>query len=214
MFVAGTDTTTSTIEWAMAELLNNPKTMAKAKEELNNSQFLKNQLSSKPSESDLIITTNFPYLHAIVKETFRLHPPVPMLHHKSNSESQLCNFLVPKDTQVLINLWAIGRSKSTWGHNVDLFKPERFMNNNNKIDVKGHDFELMPFGAGRRICPGLPLAHRSVHFILASLIHGFDWKIIGDDGNKEPREMDMSEKNGLALRRFQPLRAIPVRVNY
>ncbi|KAF7844705.1 geraniol 8-hydroxylase-like [Senna tora] len=205
LFVAGTDTTTNTIEWAMAELIRQPKIMAKVREELQ--EVLGKDGIRKPQES-LDFTTNLPYLNAIVKETFRLHPPVPLLHHKSNSKAELCGFIVPKDTQVLVNLWAMGRNTSHWGDDADWFVPERFIGS--KIDIKGHDFKLMPFGAGRRMCPGLPLAHRSVHFILASLLHGFDWKV--EDGQNHG-DLDMREKYGLAIRRCQPLRAIPIKGN-
>ena len=184
----------------MAELVHDPKRMAKAKEELL--QVLGKD--GKPKESDI---SKFPYLEAIVKETFRLHPPVPFLHHKSKSEAEICGFKVPKDTQVLVNLWAIGRNSSTWS-DPNSFVPERF--SECKMDIKGFDFELIPFGAGRRMCPALPLAHRTVHFILASLLHCFNWKIV--DG-KKPQELDMSEKYGLTIRRAQPLQLIPIHTN-
>ncbi|MED6196197.1 hypothetical protein PIB30_045164 [Stylosanthes scabra] len=200
LFVAGIETTTSTIEWAMTELVHNPKKMARVKEELL--QVLGKD--GKPHESNI---SEFHYLNAIVKETFRLHPPVPFLHHKSNSMVELCGFKVPKDTQVLINLWAIGRNSRTWS-DPNSFVPERFLEC--KMDVKGFDFELIPFGAGRRMCPALPLVHRTVHFILASLLHHFDWKIV--DGMK-PQELDMSEKYGLTIRKAQPLKLIPIHTN-
>ncbi|XP_027337402.1 geraniol 8-hydroxylase-like [Abrus precatorius] len=199
LFVAGTDTTTSTVEWAMAELLNNPEKMAKAKEELI--RVLGKE--GKPEELDI---SKLPYLKAIVKETFRLHPPVPFLHHKSKSEAEICGFRVPKDAQVLVNVWAIGRNSNVWS-DPNCFVPERFLGC--KMNVNGHDFELIPFGSGRRMCPGLPLAHRSVHLILASLLHCFDWKIANV---KKQQEFDMTEKYGLALRRDQPLLAIPINI--
>ncbi|KAL6322108.1 hypothetical protein AAG906_005045 [Vitis piasezkii] len=200
VFVAGTDTTSETIEWAMAELLHNPETMVKAQRELQ-------EVLGKDGivqESDI---SKFPYLQAIVKETFRLHPPAPLLvPHKAETDVEICGFTVPKNSQVLINAWAIGRDPSTWS-NPNAFVPERFLGCD--IDVKGRDFELIPFGAGRRICLGLPLAHRMVHLILASLLHSYAWKL--DDGMK-PADMDMNEKLGLTLHKVQPLRAIPIKV--
>ena len=200
LFLAGTDTTSGTIEWAMAELLHNPEKMAKAQRELQ-------EVLGKDGivqESDI---SKLPYLQAIVKEAFRLHPPGPLLApHKAESDVEIRVFTVPKNSQVLVNVWAIGRDPSTWS-NPNAFVPERFLGCD--IDVKGRDFELIPFGAGRRICLGLPLAHRMVHLILASLLHSYAWKL--DDGMK-PADMDMNEKLGLTLHKVQPLRAIPIKV--
>ena len=200
LFLAGTDTTSGTIEWAMAELLHNPEKMAKAQRELQ--EVLGKDGIVK--ESDI---SKLPYFQAIVKETFRLHPPGPLLApHKAETDVEICGFTVPKNSQVLVNVWAIGRDPSTWS-NPNAFVPERFLGCD--IDVKGRDFELIPFGAGRRICLGLPLAHRMVHLILASLLHSYAWKL--DDGMK-PADMDMNEKLGLTLHKVQPLRAIPIKV--
>ncbi|XP_034708515.1 cytochrome P450 76T24-like [Vitis riparia] len=199
LFSAGTDTTSSTIEWAMAELLNNPKAMAKAQDELS-------QVVGKDrivEESDV---TKLPYLQAVVRETFRLHPPVPFLvPRKAEMDSEISGYAVPKNAQVLVNVWAIGRDSRTWS-NPNSFVPERFLEC--EIDVKGRDFQLIPFGAGRRICPGLLLGHRMVHLMLASLLHSFDWKL--EDGMR-PEDMDMSEKFGFTLRKAQPLRAVPTK---
>ncbi|RVW41123.1 Cytochrome P450 76C4 [Vitis vinifera] len=134
------------------------------------------------------------YFSGIVKETFRLHPPAPLLVLvKAETDVEICGFTVPKNSQVLINAWAIGRDPSIW-LNPNAFVLERFLGCD--IDVKGRDFELIPFGAGRRICLGLPLAHRMVHLILVSLLHSYTWKL--DDGMK-PENMDMNEKLGFTL---------------
>jgi cytochrome P450 len=114
-------------------------------------------------------------------------------------------FTVPKNAQVLITIWAIGRDPAIWPE-PNSFKPERFLEC--QADVKGRDFELIPFGAGRRICPGLPLGHKMVHLTLASLIHSFDWKIADD---LTPEDIDMSETFGLTLHKSEPLRAIPMK---
>ena len=147
LFVAGTDTISSTVEWAMAELLCNPEKMAKAQKEIRG--VLGNE--------------------GIVRETFRLHPPAPLLvPHKAATDVEICGFILPENSQALVNAWAIGRDPSTWS-NPNALMPERFLECD--IDVKGRDFELIPFGVGRRICPGMPLAHRMVHLMLASLLH-------------------------------------------
>ncbi|XP_061966986.1 cytochrome P450 76T24-like [Populus nigra] len=195
-FIAGTDTTSSTVEWAMAELLLNPDKMVKAKNELQ-------QVEGPVQESDI---SKCPYLQAIVKETFRLHPPAPLLlPRKAVSEVEMQGFTVPKNAQILINIWAIGRDPAIWP-DPNSFKPERFLECH--ADVKGRDFELIPFGAGRRICPGLPLGHKMVHLTLASLIHSFDWKIADD---LTPEDIDMSETFGITLHKSEPLRAIPMK---
>ncbi|KAK9273284.1 hypothetical protein L1049_018091 [Liquidambar formosana] len=200
LFIAGTDTTSSPLEWAMAELLHNPTTMAKARTELQ-------EVIGKDrpvEESDI---AKLPYLQAIVKETLRLHPPAPLLsRHKAGIDVEIGGFTVPKDAQLVINVWAIGRDPNIWS-NQNSFVPERFLES--KIDFKGRDFELIPFGSGRRICPGLPLAYRMVHLMLASLLHSFDWKL---ENGMKAEDMDMSEKFGLTLQKAMPLRAIPVAV--
>ncbi|KAH9621547.1 hypothetical protein KSS87_022682, partial [Heliosperma pusillum] len=170
LLAAGTDTTSTTLEWAMTELVHNPEKMKKAQEELQEIVGKGNELE----ESDI---SQLPYLQAIIKETLRLHPAVPfLLPRKVDLDVKLFEFTVPKNAQVLVNVWAIGRDPDIW-QNPYSFEPERFLGT--QIDVKGHDFELIPFGAGRRICPGLPLALRMLHLMLGSLIHGFDWKLQG-----------------------------------
>ncbi|KAK9934359.1 hypothetical protein M0R45_021506 [Rubus argutus] len=196
LFVAGTDTTSATIEWAMAEL---PETMSKAKAELGE-MLGKGKVVEESDMARLL------YLQAIIKETFRLHPPAPLLlPRKAESDVEIGGYIVPKGAQVLVNTWAIGRDPITW-ENPDCFKPERFLGLENEIDVKGRNFELIPFGGGRRICPGLPLAMRMLHLMLGSLINCFDWKL--EDGIV-PETMNMEEKFGITLKMAQPLRAVP-----
>ncbi|KAK9938451.1 hypothetical protein M0R45_015185 [Rubus argutus] len=199
LFVAGTDTTSTTLEWAMAELLHNPESLSKAQQELD--QMIG---KGKPiEESDI---TRLPYLQAIIKETFRLHPPVPLLlPRKADSDIEMEGYIVPNGAQVLVNAWAIGRDPSIWD-NPSSFMPERFFGLDNQIDVMGKNFELIPFGGGRRICPGLPLAMRMLHLMLGSLINCFDWKL--EDG-VVPETMHMEDKFGLTLQMAQPLKAVP-----
>ncbi|KAM7257823.1 hypothetical protein ACFE04_013564 [Oxalis oulophora] len=200
LFAAGTDTTSITMEWAMAELLHNPTTLTKVRQELEQNIGRGNLVK----ESDI---SRLPYLQAIVKETLRLHPAAPMLvPRKPDCDVEICGYTIPKGTRVIINAWAIGRDPTTW-ENPDRFFPERFMGSN--IDVRGHNFELIPFGAGRRICPGLPLALRMLHLTLASLLHSFDWKLV--DGMM-PKDMNMEDNYSFNLRMAVPLRAIPVHV--
>ncbi|KAK0587481.1 hypothetical protein LWI29_023626 [Acer saccharum] len=200
LFAAGTDTTSSTLEWAMTELIRNPEALSKARLELEQTIGKGNQIE----ESDI---SRLPYLQAIVKETFRLHPPVPLLlPRKASSDFEICSYNVPEGAQVLVNVWAIGRDGSTWD-DPNSFVPERFLGSD--VDVRGRNFELIPFGAGRRICPGLPLAMRMLYLMLGTLIHSFDWKL---EGGVKPEKMDMDDKFGITLQRAQPLRAVPVAI--
>ncbi|KAM3701814.1 hypothetical protein ACJW31_05G203600 [Castanea mollissima] len=199
LFLAGIDTTSSTVEWAMAVLLHNPKKMAKARDELEEVLCKGGHVQ----ESDI---SKFHYLQAVVKETFRLHPPVPFLiPHKAETNIEICGFIVPKNAQILINVWAMGRDSSIW-QNPNLFMPERFLEQD--IDFKGRDFELIPFGAGRRICLGLSLANRMVHLMLATFVHYYAWKLPDE---MRPEHMDMGETFGLTLHREVSLRAIPIK---
>ncbi|XWS38462.1 hypothetical protein CRYUN_Cryun19dG0133400 [Craigia yunnanensis] len=200
LFTAGTETTASTLEWAMAELLHNPKALLESQRELRQIIGEGNLLE----ESDV---ARLPYLQAIVKETLRLHPAVPLLlPRKADVDVELHNFIVPKGAQVLVNAWAISRDPSIW-EEPDSFLPNRFLGS--EVDIKGRDFVLIPFGAGRRICPGLPLAIRMLHLMLGGLIHSFDWKL--EDG-VTPERLDMEAKYGLVLHKAQPLRAIPISI--
>ncbi|CAI0409468.1 unnamed protein product [Linum tenue] len=174
----------------MAELLRNPNALAKAREELDATIGKGNNFQ----ESDV---SRLPYLQAILKETFRLHPAAPLLlPRKGGEDVEIC-------VQILVNVWAIGRDPMIWD-DPNAFVPERFLGS--EVSAKGNNFELLPFGAGRRICPGLPLALRILHMMLGSLIHWFDWKL--PDG-VEPEKLDMDEKFGMALQKAKPLLAIP-----
>ncbi|KAK7847805.1 cytochrome p450 76c4, partial [Quercus suber] len=189
-----------TVEWAMAELLHNPEKIAKARDELE-------KVLGKDGLVQELDISKFPFLQAIVKETFRLHPPAPFLvPHKVETFVEMCGFTVPKNAQIIVNVWAMGRDPSIWT-DPNIFLPERFLERT--TDFKGQDFELIPFGAGRRICPGLPLANKMVHLMLASLVHCFHWRLADE---LKPEDIDMSETFGITLHRSEPFRAIPIRV--
>ncbi|KAL8105722.1 hypothetical protein AgCh_029495 [Apium graveolens] len=159
MFFGGTETSSTTIEWAMCELLQNPNQMKKIKAELVRVVGENN----KVQENDI---GSLPYLHAIVEETLRLHPPAPLLiPRKAVRDTNFMGYSIPKNTQVMVNYWAIGRDEDTWEDALS-FKPERFLDSN--INYKGQSFMFIPFGSGRRMCPGLPLAHQMVHLVLGS----------------------------------------------
>ncbi|CAI9101627.1 OLC1v1038995C1 [Oldenlandia corymbosa var. corymbosa] len=161
----------------MAELLrSNPERIEKAREELN--QVIGSE-EGVIQESDI---SRLPYLRAILNETLRLHPPAPLLvPHKANEDVEINGYIVPKETQILVNAYNIGRDETIWPE-PEMFKPERFLES--EIDVKGMHFELIPFGSGRRMCPGFPLAYRMVHIMLATLIYNIDWKLEGGSNRK------------------------------
>ncbi|GAB2211966.1 hypothetical protein Droror1_Dr00025306 [Drosera rotundifolia] len=169
LFIAGTDTTSRTLECAMAELLHNPDKLKKAEEELD-------QVIGKGNPVKEEDIARLPYLQSIIKETLRLHPPIPLLlPRKVGVDTMLCGCTVPKNAQVLVNVWAIGRDPKLW-ENPHSFEPERFIGT--EVDVKGQHFELIPFGAGRRMCPGYPLVLRMLPLMLGSLIHPFNWELV------------------------------------
>ncbi|CAI9101633.1 OLC1v1039001C1 [Oldenlandia corymbosa var. corymbosa] len=197
LIYAGTETTSLTVEWAMTELLRNPGKLRKARDEIKEVIGHNNIVQ----ESDI---SRLPYLQALVKETFRLHPVVSVLVKLPEEDVKVEQSVVPKGGQIFVNIWAIGRDPSQWP-NPDAFVPERFLSK--EIDVKGQHFELLPFGTGRRICLGMPLAHRMLHLMLATLLHKFDWKL--EDGIR-PEDIDMAERFCGTVQKAVPLKAIPI----
>nr|AGC29948.1 CYP75B65 [Sinopodophyllum hexandrum] len=197
LFTAGTDTSSSTVEWAISELVRNPKLLAQAQEELDR-VVGRDRLVS---ESDLSQLTFF---QAIIKETFRLHPSTPLSLPRMATEScEINGFYIPKDSTLLVNVWAIARDPSVWPEPLE-FKPERFVpgGRNAHMDVKGNDFEVIPFGAGRRICAGMSMGIRMVTFVAATLVHGFNWEL---PEGQMPEKLNMDEAYGLTLQRAVPL---------
>ncbi|KAK8448202.1 hypothetical protein SEVIR_8G244200v4 [Setaria viridis] len=194
LLVAGSGSTTSTIEWAMAELLQNPRLMEKVQEEL------KRVLGARTHvvESDI---AKLSYLQAVVKETLRLHPTVPIGLNKAEATVEIQGYKIPKGTTVYVNLWDICRRAKVWD-DPEKFMPERFADRD--VSFVGTNFELIPFGAGRRICLGMPLADRMLHLMLASLLHRFEWTL--PDG--QVGGVDMAEQFGLVLSMAIPLRAV------
>ncbi|KAL5740676.1 hypothetical protein ACOSQ2_029856 [Xanthoceras sorbifolium] len=199
IFLAGSETTSSTIEWALTELLRHPESMNKAKAELAEVVGP----NKKVEETDI---DNLPYLRAVIKETMRLHPPIPFLvPRRAIQDTNFQGYHIPKNTQVLVNAWAIGRDPDVWDEPRS-YKPERFLGS--KVDYKGNTYELIPFGAGRRMCAGVPLAHKVLHLILGSLLHQFDWRL-GANVCKE--KIDMDDRLGITMRKAEPLLAVPKR---
>ncbi|KAJ1297041.1 hypothetical protein BS78_01G347900 [Paspalum vaginatum] len=200
----GTDTSTVTVEWAMSELLRNPDVLAKATEELER-VVGRDRLVS---EGDI---PSLPYLEAIVKETMRLHPVAPLLTPRQAREDVSVSvggggYDIPAGTRVFVNVWAIGRDPAVWEAPLE-FRPERFLAGGGGagVDVKGQDLQLLPFGSGRRMCPGMALGLKMVHVVLANLLHAFAWRL--PDG-VAAEELSMEETFSLTVPRLLPLEAV------
>ncbi|KAH6765418.1 cytochrome P450 [Perilla frutescens var. hirtella] len=190
---AGSDAVMVTLTWALSLLLNNPNALKKAQEEVDA------HISKDRHVNDFDIK-NLVYLEAVVKETLRLYPAGPIIGFHSAMED--CTLStghhVPSGTRLLVNIWKIQRDEKLWPEPLE-FRPERFMTSHKDIDMRGQNFELIPFGSGRRACPGTSLALQMVHLTLASLLHCFEFSKASDV------EIDMTESSGLTNLKATPL---------
>ncbi|XP_042037555.1 cytochrome P450 71AU50-like [Salvia splendens] len=198
MLLGAMDSPSSTVEWILTELLRNPAVMKKLQREMEQVVGLDRMVE----EADL---DRLEYLDMVVKETFRLHPVAPLLiPHYAREDSKVNGYDIPKESRIIINTYAIGRDPSVWS-DPEMFVPERFRGS--EIDVWGHHFQLLPFGAGRRGCPGIQLGLIHVRLIVAQLVHCFDWKLPND---MSPMDLDMNEEFGVSLTRANHLMAVPI----
>lgn len=182
LLLAGTDTSSNTMEWALSLLLNNPQVLHKAQMEIDtvigNDRYI--------DESDLV---RLPYLHCIINETLRMYPVAPILPpRESSADTIVGGYHVPKNTWLTLNIWAIQNDPNIWP-DPRKFRPERFEN------VKGErmDYQFIPFGSGRRACPGEGLAMRIIGLTLGSLIQCFEWERMGEE------QEDMQESVGVTM---------------
>ncbi|KAK7406628.1 hypothetical protein VNO78_08257 [Psophocarpus tetragonolobus] len=197
IFVPGIDTAASTIDWAMVELMRNPRGRQKAQTELRQTFKGKKIIN----EVDL---EELSYLKLVIKEVLRLHPPAPLLLPRESSELTIIDgYEIPMKTKIMVNVWAMGRDPKFW-KDAEKFMPERF--DGSSIDFKGNNFEYLPFGAGRRICPGMTFGLASIMLPLALLLHHFNWEF---PNGMKPEDLDMTENFGLAIRRNGVLSLIP-----
>jgi cytochrome P450 len=196
MFAAGTDTNFITLDWAMTELIMNPHVMEKAQAEVRSVVGDRRVVQ----ESDL---RRLNYMKAVIKEIFRLHPAAPVLVPRESLEDVVIDgYNIPAKTRIYVNVWGMGRDPELW-ENPETFEPERFMGSG--IDFKGQDFELIPFGAGRRICPAITFGIATVEIALAQLLHSFDWKL---PPGLEAKDIDNTEAFGISMHRTVPLHVI------
>ncbi|KAJ1290537.1 hypothetical protein BS78_02G251700 [Paspalum vaginatum] len=202
MIAAATETSSQTLEWAMAELLVNHRVMVKLQDEI--ARFA-NADQPTVAESDL---NKMEYLKAVFKEVLRLHAPAPLLvPHESTTPAVVQGYQIPAKTTLFVNVWAIGRDPAVWDAPEE-FRPERFLGGKPPVDFRGTDYQLIPFGAGRRICPGVNFAMPVLELALVNLLHHFDWEL---PAGMRPADLDMGEAPGLTTPRRVPLVLVPKR---
>ncbi|TKY53937.1 steroid 17alpha-monooxygenase or 17alpha-hydroxyprogesterone aldolase [Spatholobus suberectus] len=202
IFGAGTDTSATVLEWAMSELLKNPRVMKKAQSEIREALGGKETIR----ESDVY---ELSYLKSVIKETMRLHPPVPLLlPRECRAPCKIGGYEIPIKTKVIIHAWALGRDPKHW-YEAEKFIPERF--DSTGFDFKGNNFEYIPFGAGRRMCPGILLGLANTELPLVALLYHFDWEL---PSGMKPENLDMTEAFGATMGRKNNLYLIPTPYDY
>ncbi|CAI0409449.1 unnamed protein product [Linum tenue] len=200
ILMAGTNTWNAVIEWALSEMLKNPRIMKKAQDEVRQLVF-----NGKGDIVDEACINQLHYLQLVVTETLRLHPSGPLNVPRENQETVVIQgYRIPAKTKVIFNSWAIGRDPNHWT-DPETFYPERFLNT--CTDYKGLHFQFIPFGAGRRMCPGVHYGTTIAKLVLANLLYHFDWELAN---GVKPQDLDMEERLGLDLRRKNDLVIIPI----
>ncbi|KAL1307350.1 cytochrome P450 71D10-like [Arachis ipaensis] len=198
IFAGGGETSSTTLECAMAEMIKKPKVMEAAQAEVRRIYGSKGYVDE--SELHQLI-----YLKCIIKETLRLHPPVPLLIPRENREPcQIKGYQIPANSRIMINAWAIGRDPRYW---VDAMEFKLFVDNYSIDNNRDTNFEFIPFGGGRRICPGIAFATPNMELPFAQLLYHFDWKLPNGIKNEE---LDMTELFGMAMTRRNDLCLIPI----
>ncbi|KAL5551077.1 hypothetical protein UlMin_001253 [Ulmus minor] len=195
--LGGTDTTSTMVEWAMAELLKNPEAMTKVQEEVT-------QVVGSNNSLEEFHLPKLAYLEAVIKETFRLHPALPLLAPRCPTQSTtIGGYKIPKGSRIFLNVGVVQKDPSIWENPLE-FRPERFlMNNASSFDLAGNNLNFLPFGSGRRLCPGIPLADRMLKYVMASFLHLFDWKLPAG------AKIDLSDKFGIVVKKKERVVAIP-----
>jgi cytochrome P450 family 71 subfamily A len=200
MLIAGTDTSAAALEWTMTELIRHPDVLAKAQHEVR----------SVVGAADMVLEPDLPrlrYLKLVIRESLRLHPPAPLLVPRETTEPcEVRGHVIPAGTRVLVNAKAIGTDPAAWGPDAARFVPER--HDGVGVDL-GDGFTLVPFGIGRRSCPGVHFATAVIELLLANLLFGFDWRSpLG-----EVVDVDVEEENGLTVHRKNPLVLLAERIS-
>ncbi|KAI8558947.1 hypothetical protein RHMOL_Rhmol04G0136000 [Rhododendron molle] len=203
LFMAGTETVSVALQWTLAELINHPEVYKKLRDEIRTVVGSDRLVE----ESDV---PNLPYLQAVVKEGLRLHAPAPMIFRKAREDCKILGYDIPENSRIIFNVYAIMRDPNSW-EEPTRFVPERFFVGSgtekhylNQVDIKGRTFNYLPFGSGRRGCPGSSLASTVNHLTVATLVQCFDWKIKGGD------KFDMEEGSGLSSGVANPIVCYPI----
>ncbi|KAK6126621.1 hypothetical protein DH2020_039631 [Rehmannia glutinosa] len=198
VLMGGSETSATLMDWVMAEMLKNKHVLEKAQNEVR-------QVFDVKGYVDESIIHQLPYLQSVIKETLRMHPPGPLLLPRKCSQAcEINGYEIPVDTKIIINAWAINRDPKYW-ENANCFQPERFLDSS--IDYMGNHFQYIPFGAGRRICPGISFGLANVELPFAMFLYHFDWNL---PAGMKHDEIDMTEGFGLAARRKNNLRVVPI----
>uniref|UniRef100_J3MV13 Cytochrome P450 n=1 Tax=Oryza brachyantha TaxID=4533 RepID=J3MV13_ORYBR len=198
MVVGGTETTSNTVEWAMAEMLQNRRTLRKVQEELD----------AVVGRDGVVEESHLPqlhYLHLVLKETLRLHPALPlMVPHCPSEDATVGGHRVPAGSRVFVNVWAIQRDPAAW-KDPEQFIPERFLQagGGRRLDFTGREQDYMPFGSGRRICAGISMAERMATYSLAMLVQAFDWELPAGE------RLELAERFSIVMKKATPLVAVP-----
>ncbi|XP_009629564.2 cytochrome P450 71AU50-like [Nicotiana tomentosiformis] len=196
MLIAATDTSATSVEWILTELIRHPHVMKKLQKELDEVVGIERMVD----ESDL---ENMKYLDMVIKEGLRLHSIVPVLHHEAMEDCVVDGFHIQKGSRIMINCYAIQRDPNVWPE-PEKFFPERFVGSS--VDIRGRDFQLLPFGSGKRSCPGMQLGITIVRLVVAQLVHCFDWEL---QNGMQPLDLDIDEQFGMVACKEKPLMAIP-----
>ncbi|XP_004295951.1 PREDICTED: licodione synthase-like [Fragaria vesca subsp. vesca] len=211
LFAASIDTTSIAMDWTLAELINHPEVLKKAREEID-------RVVGKGRLVGELDVPNLPYIQAIIKEAIRLHPPLTVVARKCVEQCKVGKYVIDKETMLFINNWAIGRDPQNWEKPLE-FCPERFLqldgggDKASAIDVRGQHFQYLPFGSGRRICPGITLTMKMLPALLAAMIQCFNLKVVGTHCKKmddETKVLEMDEKPGFTTPRAYDLVCVPV----
>ncbi|CAK8565721.1 unnamed protein product [Lathyrus sativus] len=198
MFTGGSDTAATLINWTMAEMLKDTRVLKKAQAEVREAINGRGKIDEATFE-------DFNYLKAVIKESLRLHPSVPLLLPRENRQAVVISgYDIPVKSRVIVNAWAIGKDPKYWTE-PDRFYPERFIDS--LMDYKGNNFEYIPFGAGKRICPGMNYGLANTEQVLALLLYHFDWKL---PNGKKNEELELTEEFGITMSRKGDLHLIPI----
>ncbi|XP_058757789.1 cytochrome P450 CYP736A12-like [Vicia villosa] len=197
MIAGAFETSATVVEWALSELMRHPRVMKNLQQELDNVVGVNKMVEEK----DL---SKLSYLDIVIMETLRLYPAGPLVPRVSTEDAVVDGYFLEKKSRIIVNLWAIGRDSKIWSDNAEEFYPERFVDKN--LDYRGNDFQFIPFGFGRRGCPGINLGLTTVKLVVAQLVHCFSWEL---PSSMTPNDLDMTEKFGLSIPRAKHLLAVP-----